>query len=138
MRRTEKLGQRSSLSADADIVAYNFGKNVTAVDVRNWLAQKGLHVKDCKLLTTSPEARFLTFKITIQPEDYDRATQDATLWPYRVGVRLFKSFNNRYQSQRSTGDDDGGRDRRRDNRRGNHMGIPQEWRESSGYQNSQS
>lgn len=44
-----RLGQARSLSADVDIVAYNFGKNVTAVDVSNWLATKGVEVKDCKL-----------------------------------------------------------------------------------------
>ena len=126
-------GQRSALSADVDIVAYNFGRNVTAIDVRNWLGQKGLHVKDCKLLTTSSEARTLTYKITIKPEDFDRATNDATVWPYRVGVRLFKSFNNRNQTQRNIGNIEGGRDRNRDSRRGYYMGVPQGWRESSKY-----
>ena len=95
------------MSADVDIVAYNFGKNVTAVDVSNWLATKGVEVKDYKLLTTSDEARSLTFKITIKPEDYDRATQDAMFWPYRVGVRLFKNKRNQNQNRNEYA---GGRD----------------------------
>ena len=116
-----RLGQARSLSADVDIVAYNFGKNVTAVDVSNWLATKGVEVKDCKLLTTSDEARSLTFKITIKPEDYDRATQDAMLWPYRVGVRLFKSSNKRNQNQ-NRNEHPGGRDHGRYDRNGGYTG----------------
>ena len=90
-------GQIGALSADVDIVAYNVAKNVTSVDLRNWLAQKGLYVKDCKLMTTSEEARSLSYKITLQPQDFDRATQDASLWPYRVRVILFKNFNRNAQ-----------------------------------------
>ena len=108
--------------ADVDIVAYNFGKNVTAVDVCNWLATKGMDVKDCELLTTSDEARSLSFKLTIKPENYDRATQDATLWPYRVGVRLYKNFNKRYQSQ-NTREYSEGRDQGRNQRGGRYMGT---------------
>lgn len=85
--------QGGSFSADVDIVASNVAKNVTAADLCHWLSQKGLFVKDCVLLTTSEQARSLAFKITIDPKDFDRATKDAGIWPYRVGVRMFKSFN---------------------------------------------
>ena len=82
----------NSLSADVDLVVYNVAKNVKPLDLCNWLSQKGLFVKDCKLLTTSDEARSLSYRITINPKDFDKATQDANLWPYGVGVRLYKNF----------------------------------------------
>ena len=58
----------------------------------NWLLQKGISVKNCNLMTTSSEAPFLSYKVTIDKKDFDRATQDASLWPYGVGVRLFVDF----------------------------------------------
>ena len=85
--------QGDSFSADVDIVAYNVAKNVTSVNLCNWLAQNGLRVKDCRLLTTSPTARSLSYRITIHPKDYEKATKDESLWPYRVGVRLFRHFD---------------------------------------------
>ena len=121
-------GQSSSLSADVDIVAYNIGKNVTAVDLCNWLAQKELHVKDCQLLTTSNEARSLSYKLTIKPEDYERATQDAAIWPYRVGVRLYKNFNKRSDNQRYR-DTDRDQNRGGNSRQGGRTGFSQRWKE---------
>ena len=91
-----------SFSADIDIVAYNVAKNISAMDLRHWLSQNGLNIKDCKLLTTAEGARALSYKITIDPKDYERATTDASLWPYRVGVRLFKHFNNTTRNIYST------------------------------------
>ena len=85
--------QGKLFSADVDLVAFNVAKNITSADLCNWLSQRGLLVKDCKVLTTSEEARFLSFKVTVDPKDFDRATNDSNLWPYRVGVRLFKHFN---------------------------------------------
>ena len=85
--------QSGSFSADVDLVAYNVAKTITAADLGNWLSQRGLFIKHCKLLTTSDEARSLSFKVTIDPKDFDRATKDANLWPYRVGVRLYKNFS---------------------------------------------
>ena len=68
-------------------------KNITEADLCNWLSQRGLYVKNCILLTTTDKARSLAFKITIDPKDFDRATKDPSIWPYQVGVRLFKAFN---------------------------------------------
>ena len=102
MHGTANENDRNGLfSADVDIVAFNVGKNITAADLCNWLAQRGLYVKDCKLLTTAPEARSLAFKITVDPKDFDRATTDAELWPYRVGVRLYKNFGKNQGNRRS-------------------------------------
>ena len=102
--------QGGSFAADVDIVAYNVSKNVTAENLYNWLAQKGIHVKYCTLLTTTDQARSLAFKVTIDPKDYDRATKDASIWPYRVGVRLFKAFkksssNNGYRNDSTNNGD---------------------------------
>lgn len=93
--------QGGSFSADVDIVAYNVAKNVTSVNLCNRLTQNGLRVNDCRLLTTSPSARSLSYRITIHPKDYEKATKDESLWPYRVGVRLFKHFNNNNNSNLS-------------------------------------
>ena len=69
----EQGSQGPNFSADIDIVAYNVAKHITSVDLSNCLAENGLNVKDCKLLTTSEDARSLSYKITISSGDYDRA-----------------------------------------------------------------
>ena len=86
-------GASGSFAADVDIVAYNVAKNINSLDLKYWLSQNGITVKNCTLLTTSEDARSLTYKITIDPKDYEKATTDASIWPYQVGVRLFKQFN---------------------------------------------
>ena len=86
--------QGPTFSADIDIVAYNVAKHITSVDLSNCLSGNGLSIKDCKLLTTSEEARSLSYKITISAGDFEKATKDVSIWPYRVGVRLFKHFSN--------------------------------------------
>ena len=114
-----------SFSADIDIVAYNVAKHITSAELCSWLARNGLFVKDCKLLTTAEGARSLTYKITIDPKDYDRATNDVSLWPYRVGVRLFKTFirksNIRDGDERRTRLEGGRTDRNGDNYRYTHV-----------------
>ena len=80
---------------EVNIVASKVKKDVTAANMQNWLSQKGLVTKDCKLLTTSSEAPFLSYKIKIDSKDFDRATQDANLWPYGVGVRSYVDFDKR-------------------------------------------
>ena len=92
--------QSTFFSADVDLVAFNVGKSTTSNDLCNWLSQRGLLVKECKLLTTANEARSLTFKVTVDPKDYVRATSDPSLWPYRVGVRTFKNYGNRNRNYR--------------------------------------
>ena len=81
--------QGACFSADAELVAHNVAKNITIADLCNWLSQRGLLVKDCSFLTTSNEARSLAFKITIDPKDFERATDDPALWPYGVDVRVY-------------------------------------------------
>ena len=40
----------TAISADIDLVASNVGRNVSAVDLGNWLTQRGLEIKNCQLL----------------------------------------------------------------------------------------
>ena len=82
----------NGIAADVNLVAYNIAKNVSADQVTNYLANKGLYIKDCKLLTTSDEARTYSYKITVRPGDVEKATKDELLWPNGVGVRFFKHF----------------------------------------------
>ena len=77
--------QSTALSADVDLVAYNVAKHVTSVMLSKFLAERGLNVCDCKLLTTFDGARTLTYKITITPSDYEK-TKDPSIWSYRVGL----------------------------------------------------
>merc|ERR1712196_717532 len=53
----------NGIAADVNLVAYNISKTVSADQVTNYLANKGLYIKDCELL-----------------------------WPNGVGVRFFKHF----------------------------------------------
>ena len=43
-----------SLSADVHLMAYSIAKNVTNIQLSHWLAEKGLHVVSCNLLTKYP------------------------------------------------------------------------------------
>ena len=81
-----------SLSADIHLVAYGVAKNVTGIQLSQWLAGKGLRVLSCDLLTKYERARSLSYKITVKSCDYDKA-HNPEIWPARVGVRLFKFFN---------------------------------------------
>ena len=81
-----------SFSVDIDLVAYGVGKNITALQLSKFLHEKGLSVKDCILLTKFEGARSLSYKVTIKSTDLDFA-KNPDIWPYRVGVRLYKHFN---------------------------------------------
>ena len=54
---------------------------------------------DCVLLTKYDAARSLVFKITMKATDFEKAT-DPDIWPYRVGLRFYKQFNNSQAKQR--------------------------------------
>ena len=85
--------ENESLSADVHLVAYGIAKNVTGIQLSQWLAGKGLHIVSCDLLTRYDGARSLSYKVTIKSRDYQKATSPE-IWPARVGVRLFKFFDN--------------------------------------------
>ena len=61
--------QSTALSADVDLVAYNVAKHVTSVMLCKFLAERGLNVCDCNLLTRFDGVRTLTYRITINPCD---------------------------------------------------------------------
>ena len=67
---------------------------MTSEDLRKFVSERGLNVKDCRLLTTSANAKTLSYKIIISSEDIDMATNNARIWPVGVGLRRFKHFNN--------------------------------------------
>jgi len=95
---TGNVGNGRSFSVDTDLVAFNVAKHITGEDLSNWLVKNGLNVRDCKLLTTSESARSLSYKITIDPKDYGRATKDVSLWPNGVSVRIFKHFDKNHMN----------------------------------------
>ena len=82
------------LSADVHLVVYGLGKQITDLQLSQFIQNKGIQVLGCDLLTKYAEANSLTYKITIRACDYEKATKE-NIWPIGVGVRLFKFFNNR-------------------------------------------
>ena len=79
-------------------------------------------------MATSEEARSLSYKISVDPQDYERVTTDASVWPNLVGIRRFKQFTGPRSEQRYS--DHGGTHERDNNYNGN-----QEQGRYPGYQN---
>ena len=50
------------------------------------------------LLTKYEQSRSLAYKVSIKSCDYEKA-QNPEVWPYRVGVRLFKYFKSRNENR---------------------------------------
>ena len=90
------------LSADIHLVAFGVAKHVSGIQLSHFLEGKGLHVLSCDLLTKYEGARSLSYKVTIKSCDFDKA-KNPELWPYRVGVRLFKFFNARNERKDVSG-----------------------------------
>ena len=82
------------LSADIHLVAFGVAKRVSGIQLSHFLEGKALHVLSCDLLTKYEGAQSLSYKVMIKSCDFDKA-KNPELWPYRVGVRLFKFFNAR-------------------------------------------
>ena len=70
-------------------------KHVTSIQLSKFLEENGLDVCDCKLLTTFE-------RITIKLHHFQKA-KDPSIWPYRVGVRLFKHCNANNRNKNSPG-----------------------------------
>ena len=87
----------NGLSADVDLVAYGFAKHVTSIQLSKYLEE----MDDCTLLTKYEGAHTFSFKITIKPQCFERA-KDPSIWPYRVGLRLYKYFNQNNKKNAST------------------------------------
>ena len=75
-------------AADIDLVVSGVAKDVTAIQVSQFIEAKGIKVLDCVLLTKYEQARTLSYKITIKARDYGKS-QNLSMWPYRVRVRVF-------------------------------------------------
>ena len=54
-------------------------------------------------MTTFEHARAHIYKVTIKATEYEKATKPE-IWPYRVGVRLFKQFRRQDNYQQSSWD----------------------------------
>ena len=91
----------NALSADVDLVAYGFAKNVISIQLSKYLEEMGLEVVDCTLLTKYERACTLSSKITIKPQCFERA-KDPSIWPYRLGLRVYKYFNQNNKKNDST------------------------------------
>ena len=81
-----------SFSADVDLVAYGVNTRITALQLSKLLQDKGLVVKDCRLLTKFEGARSLSYKVSNKSTDIELAKTEK-IWPYMVGVRMFEHFN---------------------------------------------
>ena len=75
---------------DVNLVASGVSKDATPEQLKEFIVSKGINVTEIELLTNhKEEARSFSYRIAIKPSDYDKALKP-DVWPYRVGVRLFK------------------------------------------------
>ena len=88
----------NTIAADVSLVAYGVAKDATADGLKSFLETKGVAVVECVNLTTFEHARTHCYKVTIKASEYEKATKPE-IWPYRVGVRLFKQFRKREEEQ---------------------------------------
>ena len=90
----------NTIAADVSLVAYGVAKDATADGLKSFLESKGITVVECINLTTFEHARTHCYKVTIKASEYENAARPE-VWPYRVGVRLFKQFRKREDNQLS-------------------------------------
>ena len=86
-----------TFAANTDLVAYGVATQVTGIEMSKFIEDKGIKVLDCVLLTKCEHVQTLSYKVTIRACDYEKS-QDASIWPYRIGVRSFKNAKSRYQN----------------------------------------
>ena len=94
---------KNTIAADVNLVAYGVARDATADGLRSFLESKGISVVECKNLTTFEHARTHSYKVTIKASEYEKATRPE-VWPYRVGVRLFKQFKKRESDEQANWD----------------------------------
>ena len=82
-----------TFAADIDLVAYGVSTKVTGNHLSKFIEDKGIKVLGCALLTKYEHARTLSYKVTIKACDYEKS-QDPSIWPYRIGVRPFRTPKN--------------------------------------------
>ena len=101
---TSKENECFSFAVDVSLAVYGLAKDTTEEKLKAYLETKDLNVVECKLLTNFvKEARALTFKVTIKAKDLEKAKQ-AEIWPYRVGVRMYKHFSTKPKPDQLTFD----------------------------------
>jgi hypothetical protein len=78
------------LTADVNLVASGVSKDATPEQLKEFIVSKGINVTEIELLANHKvEARSFSYRIAIKPADYEKALKP-DVWPYRVGVRLYK------------------------------------------------
>ena len=88
--RSNNDARGENLAANVELVAYGVSKEATSEQLESFVRSKGLVVERIECLTTHiEESRTKTFKVTVKPSEYDKAL-NPDVWPYRVGVRLFR------------------------------------------------
>ena len=98
----------NTIAADVSLVAYGVAKDASEEQLNSFLQAKNINVIECKKLTTFEQARTHCYKVTIKASEYEKATKPE-VWPYRVGVRLFKQFREKkdqtpsWNDQQNTG-----------------------------------
>ena len=101
---TSKESECFSFAVDVSLAVYGLAKDTTVEKLKAYLESKDLNVVECKLLTNFVnEARALTFKVTVKAKDLEKAKQ-AEIWPYRVGVRMYKHFSTKPKPDQMTFD----------------------------------
>ena len=98
--KTDKENTENFLAANVSLAATGVAKDATADQLKDFIVTKGINVVAVELLTTHPDAGTKTFKIDIKACDFERA-MSPDVWPYRVGVRMFrhKRTQNTWSSQ---------------------------------------
>ena len=98
----------NNIAAAVSLVAYGVAKDASEEQLNSFLQAKNINVIECKKLTTFEQARTHCYKVTIKASEYEKATKPE-VWPYRVGVRLFKQFREKkdqtpsWNDQQNTG-----------------------------------
>ena len=87
--KTDKDNTENFLAANVNLVATGVAKDALADQLKDFIVTKGINKVAVDLLTTHPDARTNTFKIVIKASDFEKA-MCPDVWPYRVGVRMFK------------------------------------------------
>jgi hypothetical protein len=104
-----------NLTSDVSLVAFNVNKNCNKDVMKTFLIEKGIDVVDVIEMTREEvldNVRVKSMKVIVKASEFEKA-MDPTVWPCRVGVRLWKDKEaqkarfERWQEQnkgRSSGD----------------------------------
>ena len=81
-----------NLAADVSLVAFNVNKNCTKEHMKTFLFEKGIDVVDVSEMTREEvldNVKVKRMKVIVRANEYEKA-MDPSVWPCRVGVRLWK------------------------------------------------